>query len=555
MSHATGSTSALAAPLSIPEQLGSRMKVFLPKHNEQELRSYHYFLEVAAPALSGVFEGDFWVKEIPQTCYLDPAMWHAVVSLGAVYEHSFSLEQGASSKSSYALDFAVSQFNAAVKHLLHSDHQRSILEEKWRALVASLLFTYLCSIQGLHSQSTIHLSAAKNILTEILNETPPSSPNSDTAVKPPSPRTLLKPNPISYQHVLSLIANLEMDSQMIHNPGVNSPPPLLSQVEPFCAYQTYTARSARNPPLGAKTCEHGRCFPSRATPGNLSAASKASYSLLQSLIQLSQTKAEEKEQAIVEGDATALEKMIQFQQPHARVFVELDVALNVFIRDTSQVCRCGANVSSATKSRQHERVMLVIKSLRLFRAICYPLLYDKPVGVSQLDGTTVSIGQFEIPSPYIDHLLDLAESVIVSQKENEKQRSSNNKNTDTDELILVLSPMQPLLVIASHAGAKISQRRRAIALFRMHPWRDGLLDSRFMAALGEGMLEYEISSEMDKKKSKEREFFESDLVIPEERHISWASVAFTGSHSATLSLQTMGEWVGGKPGRDIICSW
>jgi hypothetical protein len=47
--------SASTSPESLPV-LPKQLRVALPRKNDQELRSYRYFLDVTAPAIAGVFE-------------------------------------------------------------------------------------------------------------------------------------------------------------------------------------------------------------------------------------------------------------------------------------------------------------------------------------------------------------------------------------------------------------------------------------------------------------------------------------------------------------------
>jgi hypothetical protein len=142
----TASSSSSKSPSPIPLHPKSPnpvadLKLILPRQNPEEVRSYNYFLQVTAPSLSGAFYADFWLVEVPRVCLSDAAIWHAVVSLGAAHE-DFA-ENGLGSRSIFALK----QFNSSISCLTESRSPRHA--DRWRALVVSAIFTYVCTIKGL----------------------------------------------------------------------------------------------------------------------------------------------------------------------------------------------------------------------------------------------------------------------------------------------------------------------------------------------------------------------------------------------------------------------
>ncbi|KAF4448677.1 Transcriptional regulatory protein moc3 [Fusarium austroafricanum] len=79
----SASPPALHSNLSNP---AADLKLILPRHSPEEVRSYQYFLQVTAPSLAGTFYADFWLTEMPRVCLSDAAIWYAVVSLGSAHE-------------------------------------------------------------------------------------------------------------------------------------------------------------------------------------------------------------------------------------------------------------------------------------------------------------------------------------------------------------------------------------------------------------------------------------------------------------------------------------
>ncbi|RSL85882.1 hypothetical protein CEP51_003101 [Fusarium floridanum] len=502
---------------TIPMSLG----LPLPRRNDQELRSYRFFLDVTASEFAGVFDADFWLTDIPRTCHSDPAIWHAVVSLGAA--HQGYLATRCSARADSTSPFAVYQYNQAVKHLVHLPSSRTVPEERWRALIASVLFTYLCSIQGLHSQSGVHLAAAKSLLRELQH------PNQLDATRPTQLKALeyLKTSSVSYKAVLSIIASLELQSQALNNRNANEAPELLSDTDAYTAWRYYTAP---NPTESSRICQHGRCVPSRAIPENIARAGRAFQSLLDALILLSQHIQPEKAGTLSADEATV--NPTSQQQPYARAFHDLDTALNGFVSDSSSDCLCfGPLPDRLSSSTQHRNK--AIDSLRVFREVCRPLL-DYLMGDSHTNLKAHAI-----------QLLDMADSVLGSEARHERSGAT--------EFIPALSITQPVFVIAAN-GPTLALRRRAIALLRQYPRREGLWDSLFVAAVLEKCLEHEIALFRDARGGAIAGLEETE-VIPANCQVRWAVFSFTGAHTAHVTMKTLAEWLGDEPGREVPLKW
>ncbi|KAK3385768.1 hypothetical protein B0H63DRAFT_560297 [Podospora didyma] len=559
-------------------------RALLPRNNHQELRSYHFFLHVTAPAIASVFDVDFWLTDIPRTCHLDPAIWHAAVSLGAVHESCIA-SQGASQEPTA---FSLQQMNAVVRHLVHLPSSRTVLEERSRALIASVLFIYLYSIQGLYAQSTIHLEAAKNLIKEIEGHNA-RRPRSETAqLSGPNAAFNMKP-------LLSVVASLDVYSQAIQNGGVNVAPAFLKDADPYTAWRYYTAPA----PAGSSTlCRHGKCVPSRATPANLARAGRAFESLLSALVTLSQQNSPEVARLVLEAEDDLILTLKHRQGPHARAFGELDLAITMFTMDTaSDMCLCfglAANPAPTTQRRQKK----AIDTLRLYHATCYPILFDKtPYHSPPTDGSPspeiyhplVLYGKTPVSnslgSNTISHLdpqaalaghvartLDIAESVL-------RDESPPARLADASDFTPVLPTTQTLFIIAHISGLALALRRRTIALLRRYPRREGLYDSLFAAALAELSMREECmlqavrardggderawarrgeqggEGEREGSGDKDEEGEEAVSVPPIASKLYSAAATFTGSRSARVVMQTWADWVAGKPGREVALIW
>ncbi|KAK3349538.1 hypothetical protein B0T25DRAFT_245387 [Lasiosphaeria hispida] len=567
--------------ITIPRHPG----VPLPRNNAREVRSYHFFLDVAAPAIASVFDVDFWLTDIPRTCHLDPAIWHAVVSLGSIYENYITNRSTVHEHEGPAVVFAIQQFNAAIKHLVHLSSPRTVQEEKWRALTVSIVFTHVFSIQGLYSQSNIHLTAAKNLMEEFEGSRAARQPGSETA----QPDT----GSVSYQPLRSIVANLENHSQAFRNGDVNVAPDFLGEADAYTAWRYYTAPVR----VGSSTwslCQHGKCVPSRATPANLARAGRAFESLLNALMTLSQQNSSEVTRLLLgaEAENSLVTTLIHRQQPYARAFHELDAALTMFIADTTGDCFCfrPASLSGTQSEPIQPRKKKAVDALRFYHAACYPILFDKPPATSDplTDGSpppamyhplafdTPALNPLEggalhsldpraALARHITRTLDIAESIL-------QQHESPNTRTDASGFIPALPITQPLFIMAHISGLTPTLRRRIITLLRQYPRREGLWDSEFAAAVAELIMAHELPlvgkpresgrqmwvEDRDGGEDERREGTGREELVPEltPNKVYGVAVKFTGApRSARVVMQSWAERAAGEPGRQVELTW
>ncbi len=546
------------------ETIPRHPRVPLPRKNDQELRSYHFFLDVTAPAIAGVFDVDFWLTDIPRTCHLDPAIWHAVVSLGAVHENCIASRGAVEGPTTM---FAMQQFNAAIRHLVHLSSWRTVPEERWRTLTASILFIYVCGIQGFYSQSIIHLTAAKNLMEEFDRGRARQSGSettkllgSNAATAPGQPSTSL----VSYELLLSIVANLENHSQVLQTIGVNVAPAFLGEVDVHTAWRYYSAPT--QPGSSNHLCSHGKCVPSRATPANLARAGRAFESLLNALMALSQQNSTDVARVILKTEHSLVKTLIHRQEPYARAFRELDAAICMFVTDTTGECLC---FESATPSAPIRPQKKAIDALRLYHATCYPILLDKPPSdppaeiphpllLDKPPPSPPTDGALPPPDPqaaitrHFSRALDIAESVL--------QDESRHARTAASDFTPALPTTLPLFIIAHVSGLTLALRRRVIALLRQYPRREVVWDSLFAAALAELVMEQESAPagkarDRDGACVEERDQGGDEAQPVTPRKVYGVGVTFTGARSARVVMQTWAEWVANEPGREVVLTW
>lgn len=342
--------------------LPTQLRLALPRKNPQELRSFRHYLDVTAIAIAGVFEIDFWLTFVPRACHFDTAIWHAVVSLGAVHEVSIS-NRGNTAKN--GTEFALQQFNTAINQLIRPLASGDIVVEKWRALTASVIFTYLCSFQGLHTESSMHLAAAKKLIAE-LQSTGRNYPLCNRTGNPFQTSKSIATQqlgavPVPYDDLFSAVACLEITVQLLQVWGSTNEFELLGEADACITWRTYSAPST----LSSNVCVHGRCVPSRATPCNLNHAGRAIISLLNDLLALSQRDAEDITRLVFQADHSILDAPTRRQQPYIRAFCELSTAMDVFVVDTFSSCTCFGVALPAVTAYQKKAVDV----LRMYCAI------------------------------------------------------------------------------------------------------------------------------------------------------------------------------------------
>ncbi|KAI3316697.1 hypothetical protein HD806DRAFT_527687 [Xylariaceae sp. AK1471] len=513
------------------------LRVALPRSNLKEVRSYHFFLEVAAPMLAGVFDVDFWIVEIPRACFVDRAIWHAAVSLGAVYEVYLARNTPRavpSADHSYEDDFALQQCNLSIRSLTESS---SCKTDKWRTLTASVLFTYLCSLQNLHEQSRMHLTAGQRILEAIqkderkkrLNPTP-GEYDQEVVIIRSSPVI-----PVSVPTLQAIIANLESHAKALDNGGLTYETTFNHNYNLWHFYRA-------PPSIGLVAAPAPLTRPvvlQYATREHVINANRAAESLLYGLVLYSQKISDRLADVIKKGDKESLDALIQGQEPYSRCFAEISSALHAFNIETGA---CIDNIQGAEFADRSTFKALL--SLRLFVTTIRLLLFRNPESPDQQISTTYLCTQYR-------DIVDLAERILQLD------------NSDRSSFIPSPSPTQSLFLVA-HSGLPQTIRRRAISLLRAHPRCSGLWDTTFSAALAEMMMEHEQTVARQRATSEELEDVtptqsndsdaESGVVNPLDRIHSYR-VIFQRDRQAIVSRRTWKDFLDGLPETQSLLIW
>ncbi|KAH7304172.1 hypothetical protein B0I35DRAFT_401502 [Stachybotrys elegans] len=480
-----------------PPNATTDLKLILPRQSPQEVRSYRYFIEVTAPSLAGAFHADFWLAEVPRVCMSDAAIWHAVVSLGSAHE-DFA-QRGCAPGS----EFTLRQFNSSIRRLTESRSPR--FADRWRALTISTIFTYICTIKGLHDQTRMHRQAGRNLLRELqedalrLATAASQSRLQDSA----PPTTSITSIPISLAPIQSILVNLELQANALDQGGIVDSPVLLAQNKLLNTWRSYEAPHSS----------------ARPTPENVKQAHRAAESLLFGLILSSQQHAKQLgDLQIGKAGPDALSHLVVRQEAHTRCFREIAKAIDIFQKDAGHVNRL----------KEH-----TILPVRLFHTTNRILLIQDP------DEHDLVQRQRGLPALFAS-VVDLAEQII-----------------DLDPIkTLGVTYTQPLFLVA-HSGIGRSIRRRAVALLRRPRLEDGW-DSLISARLAEAIMDREMEAaweyEMEQGLSAGKVGGQEEDVDPMFR-IYNLTFSFTGSREGRTVLRTWREKLNNIAGKEKIICW
>ncbi|KAL6849839.1 hypothetical protein ACO1O0_009384 [Amphichorda felina] len=513
--------------------------------NPRELRSYTYFLDVVAPSLSGFFDADFWLAELPRVCHADAAIWHAVVGLGAVHEAAGGpLSSGDASTSAFAL----AQANAAIRCLIESSSPRRA--DKGRALTVSAVFACMATLQGHHDQAAMHLRAGVNLLREVDGDDGTSPIVRSPAAKPSPPA--LHPLPVSLPPIRNLLLRMDMMSKALQHGGLvgSAPPSQILDNSIFRVWRSYRAPRA----------------PSTLTPESLLAASRAAESLMNGVVYSSQEHGEALG-ALLAGDYTAEGREAQVallaaaQRPHMRAYRELRRARRLF---EAELDRPG--FASPRASREQLRDALI--PLRLFMGTCRMVLMVDP---EEPDARARERGFPVLCRRIMDdarRVLGIGETRIEVGGKGPVAFTLNPTTLDA-------------VFMVAHTAPTVALRREAADLMR-RPRLEGLWHTVMAARLSDLVLGRELEAMGAMGMDLQGQGGEGDvdgdsgiintdmgglhglvhMPMPSEQvqipvmcRIRTIQMSFTGQRTAMVRLQTWAEWARGDSGQRRLLSW
>ncbi|KAJ3578074.1 hypothetical protein NPX13_g2492 [Xylaria arbuscula] len=515
-----------ATPSGSPQQALVELKIALPRKNAAEIRTYRFFIEVVAPSIAGVFDWGFWLSEVPRACFVDLALWHAVVSLGAAYEIYLADKQSPYTSEARKKNdnFILQQSNLAIKALVG----KSLEIDKWRTLTASVLFIHICSLQNHHEQAFMHLSAAHRIVQTMLldgrnTRLTPAFPHSLEPIIGEGPG-LLGPSssiPVSLNTVQEIVSNLESHRQALNSGG------LIHETNKNHNFNLWL--SYREPLISP-----GKLNTCYATSELLINANRAAESLFYGLILYSQKHCDKLAAVLGKNDISSLQALISGQEPYRRCYIRLRSFYEACAIEIGRESPGGSSAgphNTTTKAILSLRLLLTTMRLQFFRNLDTP---SEPITESYIRL------QFET-------ILSTADQIF--QLENVSSTAS---------FIPTPSTTQPLYIVA-HSGFPQSLRRRAIYLLRKHPRCDGVWDTSLSAALADLTMRLERASATCREGMQEdvshSGMGDYDIEVEALDRVYRYRVIFQGDRTAVIVSQTWREFLGGLPERRSLLNW
>ncbi|KAI0430528.1 hypothetical protein F5Y09DRAFT_226836 [Xylaria sp. FL1042] len=148
------------APLSTSSALSwHRPRHLFPNvHDASERRCLQFFIEVAAPALSGPLDPYFWTHLVIQFSQMEPAVRHSVVAVASLYEQVHRHRDMITPLPDDSL--VLSHYNAAIRHL-------KAMKNESLVLLVCILFVCIEFLRGNHDASTEHSQHGISILKRV----------------------------------------------------------------------------------------------------------------------------------------------------------------------------------------------------------------------------------------------------------------------------------------------------------------------------------------------------------------------------------------------------
>ncbi|KAK2593207.1 tRNA-His guanylyltransferase [Conoideocrella luteorostrata] len=132
---------------------------FYAQSSRREEQMFHLLCTEAAVKVAGAFDQDFWSVDVPRATQTYPAIWHASVSLAAVYKRVQNKDQTPESQQLY--NFSLTQYNKSIQQLVFIDPQQAELsyQDQETLLLASILFTSICILQEDQETARVHIDS------------------------------------------------------------------------------------------------------------------------------------------------------------------------------------------------------------------------------------------------------------------------------------------------------------------------------------------------------------------------------------------------------------
>lgn len=504
-----------AAGRGVPHASPSRIS--LPRTNPDETRSYRFFVDVATPALAGLFDYGFWLDDVPRIALFDSAVWHAAVSLGAAFEiyRQPRVEPGDPLKI-----LAMRQYSRSVSSLLGHKLRP---DETWKALVISVLFTVLCNVQGMHTEANMHLQSGRRLLCQIQEMSDLTARPVPTASQDPGPKVDSQRLPISMEPITAMMANLELQASAGEHGGLHASRETVANCSLFNHWRYYQASNLVSLQVQRIQPQTRR----RKFREELIRANQSALSLANALTYHRQETAQVTRDAIQANSRTnrsSDEGVEDLERPFVRCFKELRKASLIF----EDLRHQGTFAIDGAECRAVDGLALQLASSRF-------MFYQDPEPGEE-------INEMDDMQARHEHMVHLADKIL---------RATPAQGDAQLPVPIVLGPLLSVV----HGAPSQGERRRAVALMRRYPQRDGLLDSRMQAEVWDVILEREqeiVRGDGADRSQGTGASLADDLHVPRPHRVCNMTSKHMGNRTLSITWRTWQESIDGEPGATRI---
>ena len=176
-----------------------------PEGSYQDHRFFDHYSREAAPQFVGSFGYSFWTSYIPQACSARPAVYRAVVAVGALH-YSYLRNAGRDFKNQLAL-FHASKYYDALQHLNRRivNDDVEILEE---TLTTCVLLTLYEVLRGDNNAALVHLAGGLQPLRNLQSRESSKPGETETTKKPTTHNIFL-------EEISNLFARLDIQASSL----------------------------------------------------------------------------------------------------------------------------------------------------------------------------------------------------------------------------------------------------------------------------------------------------------------------------------------------------
>ena len=140
-----------------------------PTDSPEERRSFAFFLERTAPALTGFLATDFWTNLLPRACHQELSIKHALIAVSSMHE-AYEPSLTSNKQKQIVTDaerhrYALKHYNHSIGHLTKLKATGDSRQSIQITLIACVLFTCIEYLENNVDRAMAHMQSGVSILT------------------------------------------------------------------------------------------------------------------------------------------------------------------------------------------------------------------------------------------------------------------------------------------------------------------------------------------------------------------------------------------------------